>query len=710
MMKQSRFVGSIVVLFAAVPGVAAPPLAPKRPVTDVYWDTKVVDEYQYLERVEDAEVAAWARAQNDYTREWLDGKPQRPAILERVVELTHAPSPRYFGLTARGGTLLAIKYQPPMQQAFLVVFPSADSLTGERPLVDPNEIDPEHRTAIDFYAPSLDGTLVAVSLSRDGTEDGTLHVYEVATGRKLADEIPRVNGGTAGGSVAWTADGKGFYYTRYPAPGERPDADLPFFQQIYHHTLGTPVSQDTYVLGESFPRIAEIHLETSDDGQFILAEVSDGDGGEYAYWLKAAEGDWTKFADFQDRIINAVPGRDDAVYLLSRDDAPRKKVLRMPVDKPDLAHAEVVVPETDAVIRSLSPTDSALYVVEMLGGPIRLHVYELRGGSRGVVDTGVASTLSGPVGLAGDEILIQRQGYRTPPAWFRYSPDATSLEPTPLAHTSPADFSDCDVVREFAPADDGERIPVTIMMKKGTPRDGSAPLLLYGYGSYGMTMTPYFSAHRRIWIEQGGIYAVANIRGGGAYGDAWHRAANLENKKVTMDDFAACARHLVNRGYTTTDRLAIQGGSAGGLMVLGVMVHHPDVAQAVLAHVGISDALRTELSPNGAFNITEFGTVRDQTQFRGMYAYSPLHNVEDGIEYPWLLATTGMNDPRVEPWQSFKMVARLQASGTTNPVLLRVSYDTGHGRGTSLSERDEQLADAYTFLFEALGVPYVTVE
>jgi prolyl oligopeptidase len=243
-------------------------------------------------------------------------------------------------------------------------------------------------------------------------------------------------------------------------------------------------------------------------------------------------------------------------------------------------------------------------------------------------------------------------------------------------------------------------------MRRGTPLDGTAPLLLYGYGSYGMTMSPYFSAHRRVWIEQGGIYAVANIRGGGAYGDHWHRSANLENKKLTMDDFAACARHLAAERYTSRERLAIQGGSAGGLMVLGVAVHHPDVCAAVQANVPVTDALRTELSPNGEFNITEFGTVRDEKQFRGMYAYSPYHAVRQGTVYPAVLATTGMNDPRVEPWQAFKMVAALQASGTPNPVLLRVSKDTGHGGGTGLSQRDQQLADSYTFLFASLGLPY----
>jgi prolyl oligopeptidase len=688
---------------------AGPPQAPKRPVCDTYWGVEVTDEYQYLENVRDPEVAKWAKAQNAWTRGWLDGRPQREAILERVIELTHAPSPRYYGLRYEGTRLFAIKRQPPKEQSFLVVFASADSLTGERVLVDPNAIDPTGSTSIDFYVPSLDGSQVAVSMSVGGTEAGTLHIFETATGRQLDDQIPRVNGGTAGGDVAWTPDGKGLYYTRYPYPGERPDEDLSFYQQIWFHTLGTPIEQDRYVLGTDFPRIAEIALATSPDGRRVLAEVSDGDGGEYAYWLQDPAGSWSRIADFKDLVIGARFGADGALYLLSRAGAPHKKILRLSPGDHDLGRAEVVVPQTDAVIRSYLPAATRLYVIEMLGGPTRLRVYDLAEGTSSMVDAGEPATISGLVKLDHDEILLSRQTYLTPSAFYRYCPDMESLEPTPLSHISPADYSDCTVLREFAAAEDGTKIPVSIVMQKGTPRDGSSPLLLYGYGSYGFTMSPYFSSHRRLWVEQGGILAVANIRGGGAYGDAWHRAANLENKKVSIDDFAACARHLVERQYTSADRLAIEGGSAGGLLVYGVMVHHPQVAAAVVAKVGIGDVLRTELSPNGEYNITEFGTVTDATQFWGMYAYSPYHQIVDGTVYPAMMATTGMNDPRVEPWQSFKMVARLQASGTPNPVLLRVSYTSGHGGGTRLTERDQQLADAYTFLFAALDVPYEPV-
>jgi prolyl oligopeptidase len=277
---------------------------------------------------------------------------------------------------------------------------------------------------------------------------------------------------------------------------------------------------------------------------------------------------------------------------------------------------------------------------------------------------------------------------------------------TPLAKTSPADFSQCVVERVFATADDGTRLPINLIMRRDTPRDGTAPLLLYGYGSYGSSQQPYFKATRLVWIEQGGVYAIASIRGGGEYGDAWHRAANLERKKVSMDDFAACARYLVAAGYTAADRLAIEGGSAGGLLVYGAMAHYPERMAAVVARVGISDALRTELSPNGEFNITEFGTVKNQHQFPGMYDASPFHQVRDGVQYPAVFSLTGINDPRVEPWQSFKMTARLQATGSTRPVLLRVSLDTGHGRGTSLSEKDAQLVDTLVFLFKQLGLQY----
>ena len=293
---------------------------------------------------------------------------------------------------------------------------------------------------------------------------------------------------------------------------------------------------------------------------------------------------------------------------------------------------------------------------------------------------------------------------------YRYGPDRAGLQETALAQVSPADFGDCEVRREFATAPDGTKLPLNIIMRKDTKLDGRAPTLLYGYGSYGLSEQPYFQPDLKVWLEQGGIYVDASIRGGGEFGDAWHQAARLGTKKVSMDDFASCARYLVERGYTSKERLAIEGGSAGGLLVYGTLVHYPDFMQAAVAHVGYGDVLRTELSPNGEFNTTEFGTVKDSVQFRGMYSYSPYHHVKDGKTYPSVLALTGVNDPRVPAWETFKMVARLQATKSPNPVLMRVSYDSGHGGGTALSERDQQTADVLLFLFDRLGVKYRPVQ
>jgi len=256
-------------------------------MVDTYWGEKVTDDYQYMENVSDPPVAKWVKGQNAYTRAWLDGHPERKAILDRIVALTHSESPRYYSVTYQNGLYFFMKDQPPKQQPSLVFLTSVSDVASERPVVDPNTIDPTGGTSIDFYSASLDGKYVAVSLSKGGSEDGTLYFYEPATGRRLDEVIPRVNGGTAGGSATWNADGSGVYYTRYPREGERPAADLPFYLQIYFHKLGTQVSADPYVLGKEFPKIAEIELSTSPDGQYVLADVSNGDGGEHAYWLRS---------------------------------------------------------------------------------------------------------------------------------------------------------------------------------------------------------------------------------------------------------------------------------------------------------------------------------------------------------------------------------------------------------------------------------------
>ncbi|MBV8730931.1 MAG: S9 family peptidase [Acidobacteriia bacterium] len=675
-----------------------PPSAVKKPVVDEYHGIEVTDDYRWLETWSDPAVRQWSDAQNRYARQYLDSLPMRPALYSELERLYKDRSWRYRDLKYRGGHLFGMVDIPQKEQPVLAEL-SPGQPAPLHIIVDPAQIDPQGHSAIDFYAPSLDGKRVAVSISQGGSESGDLHIYETATGKALADVIPRVNGGTAGGSVAWNADGSGFYYTRYPHAGERPEADLGFYQQVWFHKLGADSSQDQYSLGKDFPRIAEIALETSSDGHYVLAQMAYGDGGQFAHYLLGPDQHWRQIARLADQISAAAFGGDGFLYLLSHANAPRGKVLKVPLERPQLTSAETVVPEGTAVIEQVVAGGKHLYVSELMGGPSQIRVFDTSGRSLGAVPLSPVSSVFGMLHYQGDELLFQNVSYTQPAAWFRFNPNSREMRRTSLAETAPADFSDTEVIRETAVSADGAKVPLTIIQRKGTKLDGQNPVLLYGYGGYNISLKPQFDVSLRPLLDRGVIYTVANLRGGGEFGEAWHEAGMLTKKQNVFDDFAACARHLVQRRYTASTRLAIEGGSNGGLLMGAELTQHPDLFAAVVSHVGIYDMLRVELSPNGAFNVTEFGTVKELDQFRALYAYSPYHHVKDGVHYPPVLFLTGANDPRVDPMHSRKMTARLQAAGTTQPVLLRTSGTSGHGIGTALSERIAQRADVLAFLF-----------
>jgi prolyl oligopeptidase len=688
---------------AAGPGLDYPP-TPKKPVTDSYHGVQVTDDYRWLEDGNDPSVKAWSAAQTKLTRGVLDALPIRGELVGRLRELYGSEPVRYYSFRQRGA-FFAMKRQPPKNQPFLVVMPAAGDVKDERVLVDPNAIDPKGTTAIDFFKPSLDGRYVAVALSENGSEQGPAYVYDVRSGKRLADVVPRVQYPTGGGSIEWDARGNGFYYTRYPQGNERSPEDRNFYQQVYYHKLGAPATTDVYVIGREFPRIAETVLHSTRDGRYLLASVANGDGGEYSFYLRNPGGKWTRVAEDADKIRAMRLGFDGKLYALSLKDAPRGKILALPMANPQLAKAALVVPEGDATIEAMTPTKSRLYVTYLVGGPSELRVFDLRGKALAPVPTEPISSVSVGARLYGDEILVGSQSYVTAPAWYRYSPPTKRLEKTALAGESKVSFGDAEVVREMATSKDGARVPVNILTKKGTKRDGSNPVLLYGYGGYGVSMRPYYSVTNRVWLDHGGILAVANLRGGGEFGEAWHRAGNLTHKQSVFDDMIACGEHMIARGYTTAARLGALGGSNGGLLMGAILVQRPDLFRAVVSEVGIYDMLRVELTPNGAFNVTEFGTVKDPEQFKALYAYSPYHHVRDGAAYPAVLLTAGEHDGRVDPYNSRKMAARLQAANSPGrPVLLRVSADTGHGIGTGLEKRIEENADVYAFLMSQLGL------
>ena len=680
------------------------PETPRKPITDSYHGVQITDSYRWLEDGSDPAVKAWSAKQLELARSVLDALPARPGLQARFKEVLGSAPFRYYGFQHRGA-LFAMKLQPPKNQPFLAVMKSAGDLKSERIVLDPNTLNAKGTTAIDFYAPSLDGKYVAVVLSENGSEDGSAHVFDTRTGKRLDDVVPRVQYPTGGGSVAWDEKGTGFYYTRYPQGNERAKEDVNFYQQVYFHKLGTSASADAYVIGREFPRIAETALSSTRDGRYLLASVANGDGGEFAHYLRSPKGEWTRVADHADKIRRIRLGPDGRLYALSLKDAPRGKIVTMPMSRPDLASATLLVPEGDATIESLLPAETRLYVVYMGGGPSEIRVFDLAGKSLPALPTEPVSSSSIGERLDGDDILVGNQSYVKPFAWYRYSPRENKLVKTAFAGESKVRFDDAEVVREMVVSKDGTRVPVNILMKRGTRRDGSNPVLLYGYGGYGFSLRPFFSPTYRVWLDHGGILAVMNLRGGGEFGESWHLGGNLTRKQNVFDDMIAGARHMIERGYTTRDRLAAQGESNGGLLMGAILTQRPDLFRAVVSSVGIYDALRVELTPNGAFNVTEFGTVKDSEQFKALNAYSPYHKVKDGTPYPAVLLTAGENDGRVDPYNSRKMAARLQAATSSGkPILLRISPDTGHGIGTGLDKRIEESADIYAFLMGQLGM------
>jgi len=682
------------------------PATEKRPVADEYYGIKVVDNYRWLDDLNEPAVRRWNDEQNRYSRATLDHLSSRGPVYDRVKEIYSDQAVSYYALIRRKA-LFAMKRQPPKDQPFLVTLKSADDPKSEQVIVDPNQLNPKGTTAIDFYVPSLDGRLVAVSLSENGSEDGSVHVFEVATGKQLPDVVPRVQFPTGGGDVAWNKDASGFYYTRYPQGDERPKEDANFYQQVYFHKLGTPPGEDTYVIGKEFPRIAEIRLGTTDDGRYLLVTVANGDGGEFAHYLLDPAGQWTQLTQFSDKIVAAAFGLNETLYVLSRNQAPKGKLLSLPLANPKLAAAQTVVAESDAAIEYFTPTVTRLYVVDSIGGPSQIRVFDLTGKPLAQIPLKPISSVEDIVRLENDEVLFGSQTHLDPYAWYRFDPAAGRATKTALFSTSSADFSDTEVVREFAISKDGTKVPLNIIRRKGTKLDGQNPTILYGYGGYNIIESPSFSARRRVWLEQGGVYAIANLRGGGEYGEAWHEAGRLTKKQNVFDDFAACAKLLIDAKYTNPTKLAIEGGSNGGLLMGAALTQHPELFRAVVSYVGIYDMLRVELFPNGAFNVTEFGTVKDPEQFKALYAYSPYHHVEDGRAYPAVLFLTGDHDGRVDPANSRKMTARLQAATNSKlPVLLRTSSNAGHGIGTALSERMAEDADVFAFLFDQLKVSY----
>jgi len=674
---------------------------PRITATTTYHGVDITEAYRWLEDASSEESIAWTQAQQRLTRAYFDAIPWRDSLRTRVEQLLRGERTAYKRLASGGSTYFALKEQTPRQQPFLVALTDLYATETERIVVDPDAIDPSGETTIDWFVPSPDGERVAVSLSEHGTEDGSLHVFDVES-RGLVDEpIPHVN--LMGGSMAWRHDGSGFWYTRCADPAG-------FRQQVWFHEIGG--APDHVDLSGTFAdeRIAENFLSASPDGRWVMNRVQKGDGGDWQVFLRSQDpdGGWWQVADIADECKLGALGTDE-LYLLSRRDAPQGKVLRLSLTAgARVADSDEIVPASDRVIADLAVTRGAVWVVDIDGGPQQVRLFDRNGRQLPTTQVPPMSSVSSysatlaTLGL--DRVAWSCESFTEPATWW-VAADGEAPRPTALGTTSAVDLSKYEVTRDFAVSRDGTRVPLNIIAAPGTPRDGTAPALMTAYGGYGISLVPRFDPELLLWLEQGGVYVIANVRGGGEYGEEWHRAGRLATKQNCFDDFIACADHLHDTRITSRDRLAIIGGSNGGLLMGAVLTQRPDIARTVVAAVPVMDSLRSETTTNGEFNTTEFGTVEDPEIFTALLAYSPYHNVVDGTSYPSVLLTAGENDTRVDAWHAKKMTARLQAATSSGrPVLLRLE-STGHLTG-SLDQAVDETTDLYAFIFDQLGLDY----
>jgi len=678
---------------------------PRVPMTTSYHGVDVTEEYRWLEDASSPESIAWTQTQQRLTRAYFDAIPWREALGTRVEQVLRGERTAYKWLASGGSTFFALKEQTPRQQPFLVALTDLYATETERIVVDPDAMDPSGETTIDWFVPSPDDERVAVSLSEHGNEDGSLHVFDVES-RGLVDEpIPHVN--LMGGSMAWRHDGSGFWYTRCADPAG-------FRQQVWFHEIGG--APDRVDLAGPFAdeRIAENFLSASPDGRWVMNRVQKGDGGDWQVFLRSQDPDgaWWQVADIADECKLGVLGTDE-LYLLSRRDAPHGKVLRLSLTAgATVADSDEIVPASDLVIVDFAVTRGTVWVVDIDGGPQQVRSFDRDGRQLPTTPvppmSSVSSYTASLATLGADRVAWSCKSFTEPATWW-VAVDGEVPRPTALGTTSAVDLSGYEVIRDFAVSKDGTRVPLNIIAAPETPRDGTAPALMTAYGGYGISLVPRFDPELLLWLEQGGVYVIANIRGGGEYGEEWHRAGRLATKQNCFDDFIACADHLHETRTTSRDRLAIIGGSNGGLLMGAVLTQRPDIARTVVAAVPVMDSLRSETTTNGRFNTTEFGTVDDLEIFTALLAYSPYHNVVDGTGYPSVLLTAGENDTRVDAWHAKKMTARLQAATSSGrPVLLRLE-STGHLTG-SLDQAVDETTDLYAFIFDQLGLDYRLID
>ena len=678
------------------------PEAPRSDTVEDYHGTKVADPFRPLEDPDAPATRAWIEAENKVTAAFLDAIPRRESIKARLTALWNYER---FGVPWKeGGRYFYSRNSGLQNQAVLYTAPALDAEPVI--LLDPNALSKDGTVALSGTAVSHDGTLLAYGLADAGSDWQEWRVRDVATGADRDDRIRWVKFS----GVAWTRDGRGFFYSRFPEPKAGDDLKgVNEDQKVYFHALGTPQSDDTLVYERPDHKKWYFHVEVTDDGAYLLITVSKGTAHKNRVYVKALD-------DPKAAIVELIDYFDDEYSFIDNDgpvfwfktdrDAPRGRVLAIDLRDPKPASWKDVIPQAEATLGGVDVVGDRFLASYLKDARTQVKVFGLDGAFVREVELPGPGTASGFGGRRSDaETFYAFTSFTTPAAVYRYSvaDGASTVFKRPKVAFDPADY---ETTQFFYESKDGTRIPMFLSHKKGLARDAATPTLLYGYGGFNIALTPSFSVSNLVWMELGGIYAQANLRGGGEYGEAWHQAGTKRKKQNVFDDFISAAEWLVAHKYTRSNRLAISGGSNGGLLVGACLTQRPDLFGAALPAVGVMDMLRFLKFTIGWAWVDDYGSSDDPELFATLRAYSPLHNLKPGTCYPPTLITTADHDDRVVPAHSFKFAAALQeAQACNHPVLIRIETKAGHGAGKPTTKIIEEAADRWAFLVKVLDVP-----
>lgn len=709
-------------LAASVAAAQSLPTMPVHNVPETFFGTTVDDPYRAMESIKDPVPAAWMKAHSDNARATLARIEGRDALLANIMKYDEAVSSRVMAVSRVVGDRWFFEKRGAKENQFKL-YVRQGVAGADRLLVDPEALEKATGKphAINYYAPSPDGRYVAYGVSSAGSEEAVMYVVDATTGKTVGKPIDRATFG----APSWSPDSKFLLFNRLQLlkPG-MPELEKFQRSQVYRLDIGAVAPQPKPLFGMHAKGVkmaaAEIpFVGLTADGRYALGIVINGVQREQTLYIAPAKGlspatRWTKLFDASAEITR-FDYAQGALYVVSHQGAPRSKVMRVPIEGFDLSKAELLVPPSERVVTSLAAAKDAVYIEARDGNIKRLFKAAY---ARGAAVTEVSLPIQGSFVLSDDEgglgaanpdlpgLVLDLQGWTRARQIYVVSADG-AVSNTGLQEQGPYDMPEDVIATEVKVRSyDGAMVPMSIIHKKGVKLDGNNPTLLYGYASYGVTEEPFYSISRLAWLDAGGVYAVANPRGSGVYGQDWYKGGFQTTKPNTWKDFIACAEYLIAEKYTTPKRLGILGGSAGGILVGRALTERPDLFAAVIPAVGVLDAVRAEVTPNGVPNIPEFGTRTTEAGFKALLAMSTYHQIKDGVAYPAVLLTHGVNDPRVEVWHSTKTAARLMAATSSGkPVLVRLDYQSGHGIGSTKKQVLEERADMFAFLLWQMGQP-----